>query len=486
MKKHDLIKAIGITFLVFVILSWIIPTGTFSSGEFTEAAAAPLGIGDLFLYPIATLGYQMFTLIGIVIIAIGGLYGVLNKTGAYANLVNGLAKKFKGKEKTFLVISILFFAILSSLTSLSLALFTVIPFVIAVILTLGFSKLTAFLSTFGAILVGGIGYLLGYNMDGYNYVNYFFGVEIKTTFWYSLVLLVLAVATLMFFVLKFTTNKAAKKKATKKATKTTKKEEKVEEKLTAPLYDNEVVKGKSPVAMAIIFGIFFVLVLVAMFNWSGALKIEFFNEIHKSITTFEINGYTIFAKLLGSISAFGYWGNYELAMVTIMTSMLIAWVYKLKVKTAVDAFVKGAKEMFPVAIVAVLASILLYVVNSTSATFFPYIADAIIGLSSKFNYFAVAALSGVGSVIYNSFPYLLYSVYDPMTSLFANDLAIISMTMQSIYSIVMLVVPTSIVLVMGLKFLDISYKEYLKNVWKLLIALLVIVSIAILIIATMI
>ena len=93
MKKHDLLKAIGIVFLVYVVLSWIIPGGTFSSGAFTKGTTTPLGLGDIFLYPIASYIYQMFVLSALVVLAIGGLYGVLNKTGVLSSMVECVAKK---------------------------------------------------------------------------------------------------------------------------------------------------------------------------------------------------------------------------------------------------------------------------------------------------------------------------------------------------------------------------------------------------------
>ena len=43
----------------------------------------------------------------------------------------------------------------------------------------------------------------------------------------------------------------------------------------------------------------------------------------------------------------------------------------------------------------------------------------------------------------------------------------------------MFVAPTSVVLVLGLSYLGIPYKEWLKRTWKLLVALLVIVLVAI-------
>ena len=48
-KEHDLVKIIGIMLLLVVVLSWIIPTRTFSSGAtFTEGEMGRLGLGHLF------------------------------------------------------------------------------------------------------------------------------------------------------------------------------------------------------------------------------------------------------------------------------------------------------------------------------------------------------------------------------------------------------------------------------------------------------
>ena len=475
MKKHSLLKAIGFVFLVYVVLSWIIPGGSFSSGVFTKGTTSPLGLGDVFLYPIATSVYQMFVLSALVVCSIGGLYAILNKTGVLASMVSSITKKFKGKEKLCIIITTIFYALVSALLNLSLPMFVLIPLSVAVLVTLGFSKIKAFLATFGAILVGNIGGMVGYNMDGYNYVNYFLGVEIKTTILYSLVLFVLSLAILLFFVIR---NSKVSKKSSKG-----KKEAK--EEVIIPLYSNKEV-SKKPVAASILFTILVILVLVSMFNWS-AINVNFFNDIHEAITSFKVNGdYTLFANILGSISAFGYWGNYEFIMITIITSILIAWIYKVKASDAIDTFLSGAKEMLPAACLVVLANILLYVTNSTATPYFQTILNAFVGLSKSFNYFVVAGFTAVGSVIYSSYPYLLYAVYDHMKSLFESNLPMIALSMQAIYSICSLIVPTSIMLVLGLKYMDISYKEWFKNAWKLIVTLLVVISIALLIISAII
>ena len=98
MKKNSLLKAILIAFGIAVILSWIIPAGGYSSGTFTAGTTNPVGIINLFRLPVMTM--QTFIQYTIVFLSIGALYGVLNKTGVYGNIVSGIAKKMERKRKS--------------------------------------------------------------------------------------------------------------------------------------------------------------------------------------------------------------------------------------------------------------------------------------------------------------------------------------------------------------------------------------------------
>ena len=77
-------------------------------------------------------------------------------------------------------------------------------------------------------------------------------------------------------------------------------------------------KGVLP--LVIVCSLLVIVALVALFNWSGALGVEktIFDTWHEKINDITINGYPLFANLLGSINPFGYWTNYELAMLLII------------------------------------------------------------------------------------------------------------------------------------------------------------------------
>ena len=132
MKRHSLLKMIVICFIVAVILSWIIPTGSFSGTSYTAGETIPVGIINLFRLPVMTI--QTFIQYFIVILAIGLFYGVVNKTEVYSGIVDGIAKKWKGKEKTLVVITSILFALIATLTGNLMLLVALTPFVGAVIL----------------------------------------------------------------------------------------------------------------------------------------------------------------------------------------------------------------------------------------------------------------------------------------------------------------------------------------------------------------
>ena len=82
--------------MIVVALSWIIPVGVFNNGAFQVGQTEPLGLMDLIRLPLST--FANLIQYAITFVLIGGLYGVLNKTGAYDNLVEKLWKSIKEKN----------------------------------------------------------------------------------------------------------------------------------------------------------------------------------------------------------------------------------------------------------------------------------------------------------------------------------------------------------------------------------------------------
>lgn len=453
--KNNLFKALLILILVYVVLSWFVPVGYFSNGSFVKDAVSPVGIFDFIIYPLVTATSSVFVLTAIVFLLIGGFYGVVNKTGIYSNLLQSLAKKWKGKEKTILVVSTLIFTVLSSLTGLNLPLFILVPFVAALLMLMGYSKITAMLSTVGGILAGNIASTYGFNVAGY--ISYL-TENINDSIWVRLVMLVLVSGLLIFTVLK-----------TAKLNKTAEK--------NIPLYEDSAkkVNGKTAKPFVIMFVITMLVLIIGMFNWNGVFKIELFDNILTSIQGFKIGDYAIFANLLGSIPAVGSWTNYEIGVILIINALIIGRLYGLTWSEIVNSFVEGMKKMVPVAVWTMAASILFLLMNTNSSGYTMYntISNSILGLTDKLNVFTMSLTTLIGSILYNDFPYLLSALYAPITSLYTN-FSLIGIITQIIHGIVQFIAPTSVILVAGLTYFDIPYTEWLKKFWKFFLGLLMV------------
>lgn len=469
-SKYGLLKVLGISFLVFAVLTWIIPTGTYSGSTYTAGETSPVGLYGLFLNPLYSFG--IFVQYIVVFLAIGGLYGVMNKTGVYSKLVEGISSKFENKKTLFLIITMISFILFTSLVGSQVALFVFVPLFIAVLLTLGFDKVTALAATAGSILVGTMGSTYGTGVV----FKSFLSMDANNGILYKLAFLVIISALYILFIVS-KNKKTAKevvveekpKRGRKKKTDEVleKKEEKVK-KVDIPLYDGNK-EEKSLIPLVIILVITALLIFGGMFNWYYTFGIELFNNIYESIMSFEIGGVAIFAKILGEIPQIGYFGNYDLAAILLIVTALIGWIYSVKFNDFIESFVNGAKKMIMPAIYVMFAAIIFAVMVNSDANISATITNFIFELVEEFNVLVMSLAGLVGSYFYNDFPYLINSMYGVLGNFDAVIYPVISIILNATYGLAMLVLPVSVILVAGLRYMNISYKEWIKYIWKFLL-----------------
>lgn len=310
MKKYDLLKVLGITFAIIVLISWVIPAGIYSDGSFTSLEMTnPIGLFDLVNIPL--LIFNNFIEFGLLLLAIGGLYGVLNTTGVYSKLVETVTNKWKKNSKKFLIITTVIFSLLSSVIGLNSVIFILMPFFATILLKLGFNKVPTLAATVGGLLIGQIGSTLGSDMWGYT--NVIFGsisteMSMFTLILVRLVLLVVVTALYCLIISKSVkevkTEVKEETKKTKKASKEKQAEIKEEVKVDIPLYEKKESK-KDIFPLVIIFVIMFAILIVGTYKWVYTFNIDVFTTIHEQITEFEINGYPLLTNILGNISSLG-------------------------------------------------------------------------------------------------------------------------------------------------------------------------------------
>ncbi|MDD4035832.1 MAG: hypothetical protein PHS45_00655, partial [Bacilli bacterium] len=456
MKKYNTFKILFIALGIMAILSWIIPGSTIGE-TVTTLPRETVGLWDIFQYPIAVFRY--FTPNAIFILVVGGFYGIINETGVYKNILNAIVKKFKNKEKLFLIITMILIAIITSLAGLNIPLILIFPFIISLLLLMGYDRLTILVSTVGSFLVGIIGSTYSNSVNGS--INYVLGIDYRAEILSKVFLLLISLLLLVIYVLN---NKKENAKLLGK-------------KFEDPYYINKKTTNKNIKGLVIVLITVPVIMLLSSLNWNSAFGIRWFEVCYNKIMSFEVFNVKIFSNLLGNMVPFGYWGIIEFTVLLLIASITLVLIYKIKTEDALDAFIAGSKKMAPIALITVLAYIPILITS-----YHPYlitVSNWLLKITPKFNILTFIATTSIGSVLMVDLHEYILSIA-PLIKTVVTDTAVypvIGFLMQSIYGLVMFAAPTSILLLGGIVYLDIPYKTWLKYIYKLLLQILIIIII---------
>lgn len=453
MKKHNLIKVALIAILVACLLTWILPTTSILYGEVVEGTRMQVGLLDLISYP--TLTPSFFGAVFVFILSIGAFYGVLSKTGAYRTLLDKIVAGFKGREWFFLTLSMILIATITSFTGLNYVLMFVFPLVISVILLMGYNKLVAATTVVGSLLVGMMGTTFG--LGNITYVNDILSLSPATEISTKILILVVGLVLLIFNVLYY-----AKKTRN-----------------TVDLAEEEFVPEQSKTKkhiwpIVVIFDLLLIVMILAFIPWGTAFEVDLFTNITESVTTYEMFGFPIFGKLLGTVSPFGEWTMTQIPMLILIATGLIALAYRMKFNDFLKAIVEGMKKaLAPAGILMLIYTVLIIM------TYHPVqltIAKFLLGLSDKFNVVTMGLVVILAGIFNIDMMYVSQSTLPYVTTVITDSsfYPLVAVMFQSLYAFAMLFAPTSVVLMGTLAYLKIPYGQWLKHIWKLLLELFVI------------
>ena len=482
MKKNNLFKILGIVLAGYVLLSWLVPIIVSIFGWKVEASYQ-IGLtkfGSTFIDAFAG-----FSNVIVFILLIGGLYAVMDATGAYKPAIEKLAEKFKGKEKLVLITIIVLMSIISSITGLELGLLILFPFIISLILMMGYDKIIALVATFGATIVGMYG--ATYAGTLYGYLDGFMQTKPTDNILAKVILFVLALGLLIGFTLIYMKkNNMLPEKTAKKTVKSETKKEKVKkEKVNkekvkkADKKEKTEEKEKKVWPLLLVLGLLFLVLILGTTAWGNIFGSNWFATAHDTIMNkWQIGGFKIVEKLFGGLDAFGTWTKstryvaYSIMILFAIATLTI--VYKIKLKDAFDAFVKGIKEYVVPALLALIAySIFVFTI------YYPVlgvITTWITGLTDSFNLVTSGLHAIISSVFYPDFSYYgYYVVYTFVQTIKDTSLySLIGLVFTNLYALVMLLAPTSVLLLTSLSISEVKYTEWLKFIWKYALCLLVV------------
>ena len=170
-----------------------------------------IALGDVFMNFVQSFYYFFDTVVYLLVL--GAFYGVISEVPAYKKLVDNIAQKVKSHIKLFIFIVTGLFAVITFACGLVNVLLVFVPFIVAIILLLGYDKLVAISSTVVAMLVGFMSSLFLTFRDPNSYYGYnattiekMTGISDYANLIPKLVLLVLGTALLIFFIDRYIKN----------------------------------------------------------------------------------------------------------------------------------------------------------------------------------------------------------------------------------------------------------------------------------------
>ena len=241
---------------------------------------------------------------------------------------------------------------------------------------------------------------------------------------------------------------------------------------------------KTTLPITIIFGLMYILFILAFIPWGqSGFGVKLFENATKAFQKLRIFGFPLFAKLFGTINSFGNWTITDMFLPMALVIALLMIIYRVKFDEAFDGFKKGVRvALTPASIVLLVYSILVLV------TYHPFqltIYKFILGWSKGFNV-ATTAIVAIFAGLFNSDATYSFQSIAPYYVSVVNDIktyATSGIIFQSMYGLTMFIAPTSLVLMGVLSYLGISYRSWLKNIWKLLVELFAILFIIFIILA---
>lgn len=476
-KKYGMLKVLTVLLLLVVVATYFI--------EGRQGEVEYLALGDVFLNYLQSFYFFFDTFL--FILAVGGFYGFLNRVPAYRKLINRIVDKVSNNSKVFVIVMTVVFALLSSLTGFNLILFLFVPFVVTLILALGYDKLVALSTTVGGIVVGLIGgvFVTFKNSSGVTTFDKFVGLN---SHWVNLfprvLLLVVTVGLLIFYIVNYI-KKVEKKQVNYGLTKSDNLYVEVKDRTGKKVvYDDSKVRVWP---LILVLAVMIILLVLGYFPWLSLFEIDCFEEFHTWLTSLAIGDYLVFTNLISrNFSAFGSWaslGNFMMLTILIVVfSFILKLIYRIKFEDAMDGFVYGIKKLVPAVMIAMLAYCVL--ICSYNNGF----VETVINMASKSfgdNVVINSLITLGGSILNVDLYYTSSGVFSSIISSLSDkaNLSIYAVMFQSLFGLVQLVGPTSLLIIVGLSYLEVPYKSWFKYIWRFVVELLIVVLLVLMIVS---
>lgn len=418
-KKFEMPTAYTVLFIIIVImavLTWIVPagqyqvdeeTGNYIAGTYEQIARQPQGLWDVMMAPIKGMVGSETTggaiEISLFILFIGGLLGIVNKTGAFDAGVASVIKSRKGKEKSLIPILMIIFAIGGTTFGLAEETLAFFPLLIPVMLAVGFDSVVAIAIPLVGSQIGCLASTV--NPFSTGVASGALGISPGEGLLSRIILLVILTTISIWYVYSY----AKKVEADPKNSLLYEQREEDLERFKMNIDDIKDISKKQKQVL-VLFMITFGILIVGLVPWS---------TINPNWTIFEtmtswLTNLPVIGTVLGQdMAPFGTWYFSEITMLMLAMSIVIAFFYGMSEKDFIGTFLEGAGDFVGVAIVVAVAKGIQVVMNDGAMT------ATILNLGEQ----------GLQNVSSSLFAILAYIFYIPMSFLIPSTSGLAAATM---------------------------------------------------------
>lgn len=460
-NKNNNLKILIILFLTYAVVSWFFVSSTYQSGQLVEVGWYRAGLYDLIAVIFSGLTYKVNDIV--YILFVGGMYGVLTRTESYKRIVKVVSNFVNQRgEIVFLLITFLV-GLCTAMFSEIITLFIFVPFIMTIFLKGGYDKFTAVAASFGGLFLGYIGQITG--TYGNEFIYEYLNVTATSDVIVKLILFVLAYVIFSIFgIIHLKNNKT----------------EEYDEVDLYKVEDPKIFIKKSEYVAAwptVLMGIILLIVtIIGYIPWEESFGITFFDKIHTSIMGFSIGGIKILETLLGTtMTAVGKWKDFlPIIFMAVIMLLIVKSNNRLSFKEVCQNFADGMSKIFKVALMYGLAFSFFYLIVA-----YPWptsVVDFFIKTDSYNLVFIVLGLiAAILATLFCVDP--LYSGYyfgQYLAAIYTINLGVTAILWRLGSGLALLVAPTSFLLLAALTYADISYKQWIKYIWKFALSFFVV------------
>ena len=453
MKQLKMPSAYTILLLLVILvaaLTWIMPAGQYEllpdgepiAGTYSRVARNGQGIIDIARAPLE--GFFEAIEIAVFILTVGGFLGVMGKTGAIDAGIGAIVQRLKGSSLTLIPILMVFFSLGGTTFGMAEETIAFYPLLIPVLVASGYDSLTAV----SVILLGAGAGVIGSTVNPFatGIASGFAGISMGDGIVLRLVILILSLAFSMGYVLYYG------KRVLSRPERSLVYSQREEHQTHFALHDTEGKGLTSRQQLALLlFGLTFAIMVYG-------------------VIPFDEMGLTLLPTL-------GWWFP-ELAVLFLAAAIITGLVCRVPEKDIVDGFVSGAAELLGVGFIIGISRGITVIMNRGMIT------DTILSWGENL-------LRGSGGVVFTAVAFGIFLVLSflipsssglatlampimaPLAEMTGVSRALVVTAFQTASGIVNLITPTSAVVMGALAIGRISYGVWLKFVWKLVLALLI-------------